>query len=156
MMENFPMRASWRARGKSRVERPESAWIGWISIAAARTWPALAATSISRQTFYRWRRRYDPHNLATLEPHSHRPHRRRQPTWSSRLADRVLALRLRYPRWGRTSSPSCCASSRDRVGLANRIADAHLQLESLRAGAYRLQQHPSRIGQLSLRCVSRF
>jgi putative transposase len=56
---------------------------------------------ISRQTFYRWRRRYDPQNLATLEERSHRPHRRRQPTWSTPLADRVLALRLRYPRWGK-------------------------------------------------------
>jgi len=56
---------------------------------------------ISRQTFYRWQHRYDPLNLATLEPRSHRPHRRRQPTWSAALADRVLALRQRYPRWGK-------------------------------------------------------
>jgi transposase InsO family protein len=56
---------------------------------------------ISRQTFYRWQRRYDPQNLATLEERSHRPHRRRQPTWSAAGADRVLALRLRYPRWGK-------------------------------------------------------
>src|SRR3989442_3265057 len=56
---------------------------------------------ISRQTFYRWQRRYDPHNLSTLEARSHRPHRRRQPTWSSPLADRVSALRQRYPRWGK-------------------------------------------------------
>jgi putative transposase len=56
---------------------------------------------ISRQTFYRWRCRYDPHNLAALGARSHRPHRRRQPTWSLRLADRVLALRQRYPRWGK-------------------------------------------------------
>jgi putative transposase len=55
---------------------------------------------ISRQTFYRWLRRYDPQNLTTLEQRSHRPHRRRQATWSAALADRVLALRLRYPRWG--------------------------------------------------------
>jgi transposase InsO family protein len=56
---------------------------------------------ISRQTFYRWQRRYDPQNLATLEERSHRPHRRRQVTWSAALAERVLALRLRYPRWGK-------------------------------------------------------
>ena len=56
---------------------------------------------ISRQTFYRWQHRYDPLNLATLEPRSHRPHRRRQPTWSAALPDRVLALRQRYPRWGK-------------------------------------------------------
>jgi transposase-like protein len=38
---------------------------------------------ISRQTFYRWWRRYDPHNLSTLEDRSHRTHRRRQPTWTA-------------------------------------------------------------------------
>jgi hypothetical protein len=54
---------------------------------------------ISRQTFYRWRR-YDPLNLTTLQGRSHRQHRRRSPTWSPRLADRVLALRQRYPLWG--------------------------------------------------------
>jgi transposase len=37
---------------------------------------------ISRLTFYRWHRRYDPLDLTSLEARSHRPRRRRQPTWS--------------------------------------------------------------------------
>jgi transposase InsO family protein len=56
---------------------------------------------ISRQTFYRWWRRYDPHNLTTLEARSHRPRRRRQPTWSAVLSERVLRLRREHPRWGK-------------------------------------------------------
>jgi transposase InsO family protein len=56
---------------------------------------------ISRQTFYRWQRRYDPHHLASLEARSRRPHRRRQPTWTPELAQRVLQLRRQYPRWGK-------------------------------------------------------
>ncbi len=56
---------------------------------------------ISRQTFYRWWRRYDPHNLATLEDRSHRPHRRRQPTWTVAQAQAVLLLLREYPRWGK-------------------------------------------------------
>lgn len=56
---------------------------------------------ISRQTFYRWWRRYDPHNLATLEDRSHRPQRRRQPTWTAAQAEAVLAVRREYPRWGK-------------------------------------------------------
>jgi transposase InsO family protein len=56
---------------------------------------------ISPQTFYRWRRRYDPHNLRTLEDRSRRPRRRRQPTWSLELAQTVLRLREQYPRWGK-------------------------------------------------------
>jgi putative transposase len=56
---------------------------------------------ISRQTFYRGKRRYDSHNLKSLEDGSHRPHRRRQSTWSPPLAERVLARRRQYPRWGK-------------------------------------------------------
>ena len=56
---------------------------------------------ISRQTFYRWWRRYNPHDLITLESGSHRPYRRRQPTWSAQLQQTVLALRRQFPRWGK-------------------------------------------------------
>ncbi len=56
---------------------------------------------ISRQTFYRWMRRLDRHDLTTLEEHSHRPRQVRQPTWTPALAERVLSLRKRYPRWGK-------------------------------------------------------
>ena len=56
---------------------------------------------ISRQTFYRWWRRYDPHNLASLEDRSHCPRRRRQPTWTVAQVEAVLAVRREYPRWGK-------------------------------------------------------
>jgi len=56
---------------------------------------------ISRQTFYRWWRRYDPHTPASLEDRSHRPHRRRQPAWTASQSEAVLALRREYPRWGK-------------------------------------------------------
>jgi putative transposase len=65
---------------------------------AARTCRHFA---ISRQTFYRWKRRFDRHDLTTLEAHSHRPRRVRQPTWSPPLAERVLALRQQFPHWGK-------------------------------------------------------
>jgi len=56
---------------------------------------------ISRQTFYRWQRRFDRHDLRTLEARSHRPRKVRQPTWTAELAERVLSLRKQYPRWGK-------------------------------------------------------
>jgi putative transposase len=56
---------------------------------------------ISRQTFYRWTRRFDRHDLCTLEERSHRTRQARRPTWSAELAERVLALRKQYPRWGK-------------------------------------------------------
>jgi putative transposase len=56
---------------------------------------------ISRQTFYRWKRRFSRHDLTTLEERSHRPHKVRKPTWAAELAERVLSLRKQYPRWGK-------------------------------------------------------
>jgi putative transposase len=56
---------------------------------------------ISPQTFYRWKRRYAPRNLKTLENRSHRPKRLRQPTASLELVEAVLKLREKYPRWGK-------------------------------------------------------
>lgn len=56
---------------------------------------------ISRQTFYRWHRRYDPMDLTSLEARSHRPRRCRRPTWSFPLEEKVLTLRLQFPRWGK-------------------------------------------------------
>jgi putative transposase len=56
---------------------------------------------ISRQTFYRWLRRYHPYNVTSLEDHSRRPHRVRQPTWSPELVEAVRELRERCPRWGK-------------------------------------------------------
>jgi len=56
---------------------------------------------ISRQTFYRWRGRYHPKRLASLEDRSRRPRRGRHPTWSVELAVAVQELRESYPRWGK-------------------------------------------------------
>jgi transposase InsO family protein len=56
---------------------------------------------ISAQTFYRWKRRFDPLDLTTLEDGSHRPLRARQPETPPAVIDRILALRTQYPRWGK-------------------------------------------------------
>lgn len=56
---------------------------------------------ISPQTFYRWKRRYDPRHTESLEDRSHRPRQVRQPTYSMELVDAVLKSREEYPRWGK-------------------------------------------------------
>jgi putative transposase len=56
---------------------------------------------ISPQTFYRWRRRYNPRRLASLEDRSRCPHRVRRPTWTAELVEAVQQLREHYPRWGK-------------------------------------------------------
>ena len=56
---------------------------------------------ISPQTFYRWKRRYDPKNLRSLEDRSHRSRHVRQSTYSVELVEAVVRLREKYPRWGK-------------------------------------------------------
>lgn len=56
---------------------------------------------ISPQTFYRWKKRYNPRHLKTLDDHSHRPRNIRQPTYSVELVWAVVRLREKYPRWGK-------------------------------------------------------
>lgn len=56
---------------------------------------------IARQTFYEWKRRYNPHHLESLEGKSRRPKRTRQ--WQvSRIEEfRILSLRRRHLRYGK-------------------------------------------------------
>jgi transposase InsO family protein len=56
---------------------------------------------ISRQCFHKWRKRYDPFRLASLEEKSRRPTRTR--TWEvSRTEEfRILRLRRAHIRWGK-------------------------------------------------------
>ena len=62
---------------------------------------AAEVFGLSRTTLYRWRQRYDPQDLGTLEDHSRRPHRVRQPQTPWPVVERIQALREQYPRWGR-------------------------------------------------------
>jgi len=56
---------------------------------------------ISRDTFYRWRRRFEEYGPGGLENASHRPRRVRKPTWTKELEKAVLELRLLTPGWGK-------------------------------------------------------
>lgn len=56
---------------------------------------------ISPQTFYRWKRRYKPWDLGTLEDGCHEPHNVRQPMYTGAMVAAVVRLREQYPRWGK-------------------------------------------------------
>ena len=76
---------------------------------------------ISLQTFYRWKRRYDPYHLESLEDRSCRPNRVRQPAYSAELVTAVQRLREEYPGWSKDKlvillRRKGCASSASTVG----------------------------------------
>jgi transposase InsO family protein len=56
---------------------------------------------ISPKTFYRWKNRFDPYDPTTLEEQSRRPTRVRLPQTPTKIVERILELRNRYPRWGK-------------------------------------------------------
>lgn len=56
---------------------------------------------LARQTFYRWKSRYDAHGVKGLEDRAKRPRRGRRHTWSWELEQQVKRLREKYPRWGK-------------------------------------------------------
>jgi len=56
---------------------------------------------ISRTTFYRWLKRYEPKDLRSLEDHSSKPKHLSRPTWTQQLANEVRSLREQYPSWGK-------------------------------------------------------
>ncbi len=62
---------------------------------------ASEAYGVSPATIYRWRQRFNPYKLETLEDRSRAPKRRRKVSWTWEDEQKILALRQRYPRWGK-------------------------------------------------------
>ena len=55
---------------------------------------------IARKSFYRWRKRYNPWDLTSLESFSRRPkHSPRKTTWD--VERQVLEMKRAHPRWGK-------------------------------------------------------
>jgi len=92
------------ARIKHQVSREAQTRIKWFDYYHSHGGNARLTCryfGISPQTFYRWKRRYNPKNLRSVEDRSHRPKRLRQPTYTGQQVEAVLKLRESYPRWGK-------------------------------------------------------
>jgi len=90
-----------RIQDVSKEARLRLSWMDYYEAHGCNAALTSRHFGISRQSFYRWKRRYDPWRLESLADHPHRPRRLRQPTWSRELALAVLHIREQYPRWGK-------------------------------------------------------
>ena len=90
-----------RLQELSKKTRQKLKWFDYYNSRGHNAHLTCRHFDISPQTFYRWKRRYNPQRLASLEDHSHRPRHLRQPTYSTELVEAVLKLRETYPRWGK-------------------------------------------------------
>src|SRR5712664_4713585 len=86
---------------RSRAAQGRLEWILFYYFHGRNATRTCRCFGINRQTFYRWKPRFDRHDLSTLEERSHRPRSVGQPAWALELAERVLSLRKQYPRWGK-------------------------------------------------------
>ena len=92
------------ARLKQEVSRAGQTRIKWFDYYRSHGENARLTCryfGISPQTFYRWKRRYNPQNPQTIEGRSHRPKRLRQPTYTGQQVEAVLKQREAFPRWGK-------------------------------------------------------
>ena len=85
----------------SRKARQRLKWFDYYQARGNNARLTCRHFDISPQTFYRWKRRYNPRRIESLEDGSHRPRYVRQPTYSTELVEAVLKLREEYPRWGK-------------------------------------------------------
>jgi putative transposase len=85
----------------SRLGCSRLRWLEWHAAHGANVSLTCRHFGISRPTFYRWRARYSPANLAALENRRSRPHRVRSPSWTAEVVEAVLQLRTQFPRWGK-------------------------------------------------------
>lgn len=85
----------------SKEAQKRLAWMDWHRAHGENVSLTARHFGISRETFHKWRRRYDPHRLESLEAESRRPKRTRQ--WQvSRLEEfRILRLRKARIRYGK-------------------------------------------------------
>jgi len=101
---NSLLSGSSRLRRITELSREASKRLKWFDFYGAHEYNGRLTCryfGISPQTFYRWKRRYDPKHLETLEDRSCRPRHLRQMAASPDLVEAVLKLRETYPRWGK-------------------------------------------------------
>lgn len=94
-------RALGKHRELSREGEKRLAWFDYYEGHGRNASLTCRYFGISRQTFYKWKGRYDARRLESVESRSQRPRRVRQLTWSRELARAVLKIREERPRWGK-------------------------------------------------------
>jgi transposase InsO family protein len=85
----------------SREAKARLRWIEWHARNGSNVSLTCRRFHVSRSTLYRWLKRYETHNLASLEGRPSRPKRVRRPSWTTAEVLAVKGLREQYPVWGK-------------------------------------------------------
>lgn len=85
----------------SRAARARLKWFDYYEAHSRNAALTCRYFGISRTTFYRWKARYNPKDLSSLEDRSSRPKRKRPKSWTASEIEAVRRLREDHPRWGK-------------------------------------------------------
>jgi len=98
-------RSSWLASlaRKTNISKEAKKRLAWFDYYQKKGNVRLTCRyfGISPQTFYRWKKRFNPYDLTTLEAKSSKPLRVREPETPVEVVEKIRELREKYPRWGR-------------------------------------------------------
>ncbi len=89
--------------GLSRDARRRLAWFSYALSHDGNISLTCRYFGISRSTFLRWARRFDPRRPETLEEHSRRPHRMRAPETSQEIVALIRGYRTAFPTMGKNA-----------------------------------------------------
>lgn len=78
-------------------------WMDWYESNGRNARLTCRHFGLSPDVFYRWKNRYNPYNLLSLEDDkiTRTPHHVRQPETDPAIEKRVKEIREEYPRWGK-------------------------------------------------------
>jgi putative transposase len=85
----------------SRQARQRLKWMDWYEVHGRNARLTCRHFGISPDTFYRWKKRYEPMYPQSLENRNSRPRRVRQPETPKEVVERIRELRQKYPKWSK-------------------------------------------------------
>lgn len=90
-------------RKLSREAKQRLKWMDWYGSHGSNARLTCRHFGLSPDVFYRWKNRYNPYDLFSLEDDkiTRTPHKIRQPQTDPLIVKRVKEIREEYPRWGK-------------------------------------------------------
>lgn len=87
----------------SKRAKQKLQWMDWYATHGNNARLTCRHFGISPDVFYRWKNRYNPYNLLSLEDDkiTRTPHKIRQPKTDLNIVKRIKEIREEYPRWGK-------------------------------------------------------
>ena len=101
---------------------------------------------ISRSTFYKWKSRYKPQRISSLEDHSRAPKNKRKPTTPTEVVDLIKALRTKNPEYSKYKLSVIAARDHGVVVSPSTVGRIITRYNLVRLPASRRRQRPFRPG----------